>query len=119
MQPHTKKMLTKQSQHTRRKNRTNTSAKAQSYDVRILVHKSLQHVTAQLIAPTGDVLLTTSDKDASGDTKTDRAFAAGKSFATELAKHDFSRIIFDRNGFRYHGRVKAFADGIREGGISL
>ncbi|USN57662.1 MAG: hypothetical protein H6766_05685 [Candidatus Peribacteria bacterium] len=54
-----------------------------------------------------------------GKTKTERAFAAGQTLADLIKKAKVEKVIFDRNGYLYHGRIKAFADGIREGGIAL
>ncbi len=113
------KIQKKNAQYTRRKNKTNTMAKAQVHDARVLVNKSLLHTSAQVIAPTGAVLASISDKSVKGATKTERAFEAGKALAGTIAKLSLDKVIFDRNGYLYHGRVKAFADGLREGGIAL
>ena len=43
----------------------------------------------------------------------------GKELATRAKKKNFSKVVFDRNGFLYHGRVKAFAGGAREGGLKF
>ena len=43
----------------------------------------------------------------------------GKELATRAKKKKISKVVFDRNGFLYHGRVKAFADGAREGGLKF
>lgn len=43
----------------------------------------------------------------------------GKKFAEQLMKHKISTVVFDRGGYMYHGRVKAFADSVREGGITF
>ena len=58
-------------------------------------------------------------KTASGATKTQRAEAAGASFAEVLKEKGVEKIAFDRNGYLYHGRIKAFADGLRKGGIQF
>lgn len=48
-----------------------------------------------------------------------RAFEAGKTLAEKAKEKGFERILFDRAGYAYHGRVKAFADGARQGGLSF
>jgi len=94
---------------------------------RLVVYRSLRYMHAQLIDDTnGDVILGLTDtsktavaalKDAK--TKTEKSHALGKFFAEEAKKKGTSKIIFDRNGYIYHGRVKAFAEGAREGGLDF
>lgn len=94
---------------------------------RLVVHRSLRYLHVQLIDDSeGKVLLGISDKSkvaasaiTGAKTKVDRSHALGKLFAEEAKKKDVSKIIFDRNGYIYHGRVKAFADGAREGGLEF
>jgi large subunit ribosomal protein L18 len=50
-------------------------------------------------------------------TKTDQAAEVGKALAAEAKKAGVESVVFDRGGFLYHGRVKALADGAREGGL--
>ncbi|MEI7562290.1 MAG: 50S ribosomal protein L18 [bacterium] len=52
-------------------------------------------------------------------TKTERALLAGQSLADLMKKKGIEKATFDRNGYLYHGRVKAMADGLRKGGITL
>lgn len=52
-------------------------------------------------------------------TKTDTSHALGKIFAEEAKKKNVTKVVFDRNGYLYHGRVKAFAEGAREGGLDF
>lgn len=56
--------------------------------------------------------------DANG-TKTEVATAVGKKIAEKALAAGFEKVVFDRNGFVYHGRVKALADGAREGGLKF
>jgi large subunit ribosomal protein L18 len=49
----------------------------------------------------------------------EQASAAGKALAERAKKAGVERAVFDRGGYRYHGRVKAFADGVREGGLAV
>jgi large subunit ribosomal protein L18 len=57
-------------------------------------------------------------RDSEGD-KTARARQAGKLLAERATAAGFASVIFDRGGYRYHGRVAAFADGAREGGLEF
>jgi large subunit ribosomal protein L18 len=51
--------------------------------------------------------------------KVERAFAAGKLLAERAREKGIEAVVFDRGGYQYHGRVKAFADGAREGGLTF
>ena len=60
------------------------------------------------------------DFEPEGDnTKTEQAFAAGKLLAERAREQGVEAVIFDRGGYQYHGRVEAFADGAREGGLKF
>ncbi len=94
---------------------------------RLVVYRSLQYIHAQLVDDTkGHVLLGINNKSkVVGDslkdakTKVEQSYKLGKLFAEEAKKKNITRIIFDRNGYIFHGRVKAFADGAREGGLDF
>ncbi len=94
---------------------------------RLVVYRSLRYMHAELIDDTqGKVLFGLFDKskvvqDAlkEAKTKTERSYALGKLFAEQAKKKKVSRIVFDRNGHIYHGRIKAFAEGAREGGLDF
>lgn len=111
------KELTRQ----RRKARIRAKVKGTAERPRLVVFRSLMHVYAQLIDDeSGKTLLSTSDlKGKSKGKKTDSAKNAGMKIA-ELAKEKkISSVVFDRNGYKYHGRVKALAEGAREGGLKF
>ena len=90
----------------------------------MVVFRSLRHTYAQLVDDErGHTLVGTSDMspgiavDKSG--KVSAAFAVGKSLATRAKELGITRAVFDRAGYVYHGRVKAVADGAREGGLEF
>jgi large subunit ribosomal protein L18 len=88
---------------------------------RLAVFRSSTHIYAQLIDDSsGKTLLSTSSKVAKlKGNKTEQAKQVGQKIA-ELAKsRKISTVSFDRGGFLYHGRVKALADGAREGGLAF
>jgi len=105
--------------YLRRKHRVNTSIKTNSSLVRVVIQKSNMYIQAQAIALDGSVLASAWDKKAAGKTKSEKAFAAWKDLAASLKKASIDAIAFDRNGHLYHGRVKAFADGLREWWMKL
>ncbi len=93
---------------------------------RLTVFRSLKHIYAQVIDDlSGRTLASASTLDGSVEgevTSTSNAVAA-KTVGIALAKRakdaGIEKVVFDRNGFRYHGRIKALADGAREGGLGF
>jgi large subunit ribosomal protein L18 len=91
---------------------------------RLVVFRSLKHIYAQLVNDeTGRILLGVADSSdgitPAAKGKVAKGKAVGKRLA-ELAKaQGITRVVFDRAGYRYHGRVQAVADGAREGGLEL
>ena len=116
-------MINKQTARVRRAKRSR--AKMRELGVyRLSVHRTPRHIYAQVISPAGDTVLasaSTLDKDLrSGKTgNAEAAGAVGKLVAERAKAAGITRVAFDRGGFRYHGRVKALADGAREGGLEF
>jgi len=89
---------------------------------RVTVFRSLKHTYAQLIDDTdGKVLATVSSKVvAEGSSKSvESAKAVGKRIAEIAKENNIEKAVFDRNGYLYHGRVAAVAEGAREGGLGF
>ena len=93
---------------------------------RLVVHRSLKNISAQVIDDTvGKVLFSLSTKDKAikqkfakgGDLKA--AVIFGELFAITAKEKGFSKVIFDRAGYLYHGRVKALAEALRKGGMEF
>lgn len=91
---------------------------------RLSVHRSVKNLTAQLIDDLkGHTLFLLSTQDKSAKNKTVNggnvkgAGVFGERFAEEAAKKGFSKIVFDRGGYLYHGRIKAFAEACRKKGL--
>lgn len=90
---------------------------------RLSVFRSNKEIYAQIINDvTGTTLVAASSRDkdvkAKG-TKIEVASIVGKALAEKAIKAGIETIVFDRNGYLYHGRVKALADGAREGGLKF
>ena len=86
---------------------------------RLVVFRSLKHIYAQLVDDTTSrTLATVSDHKLTGK-KSAKSTEVGKLIAQKAKDAGFSRVVFDRAGYRYHGRVKAVADGAREGGLEF
>ncbi len=114
----------KQVRRFRRKVRTRRRVVGEPTCPRLSVFRSLNHIYAQLVDDmSGTTLASASSKDSSlGLEKTGNAEAAKKvgALLAEKAKSaGVERIVFDRNGFPFHGRVKALAEGAREGGLKF
>ncbi|MEN0045738.1 MAG: 50S ribosomal protein L18 [Bacteroidota bacterium] len=90
---------------------------------RLCVFRSNKEIYCQAIDDVnGLTLAAASTKDADipeGKNKTEQAKIVGETLAKRILAKDVSNAVFDRNGYLYHGRVKALADGAREGGLKL
>lgn len=91
---------------------------------RLVVFRSLKHIYAQLVDDNrGVCLLGVSDGSegvaAEGAGKVGKAKGVGKALAAKAKAAGLTRVVFDRAGYRYHGRVKAVADGAREAGLEF
>ena len=114
----TTKTDTKVNNRDRRHARVRAKISGTAERPRLAVFRSNKYITGQLINDvTGKTLASATSKTAAGKTFSERAFAAGQALAVEAKKAKISTIVFDRGGFLYTGRVKAFADGARDGGL--
>ena len=87
---------------------------------RLVVFRSLKHIYAQLVDDTtGHTLMTVSDQGGPAGKKAERSTQVGKAIAEKAKAAGISRVVFDRAGYKYHGRVKAVAEGAREGGLEF
>ena len=95
---------------------------------RLVVFRSLRHIEGQLVDDDAGRTVTglstqvadLRDFKAEGQNRrVEKAFAAGKLLAERAKKQGIDSVVFDRGGYRYHGRVKAFAEGAREGGLEF
>ncbi|MFP4071016.1 MAG: 50S ribosomal protein L18 [Desulfovibrionales bacterium] len=89
---------------------------------RLCVFRSNRHIYAQIINDeTGSTLVASSSQVLEGDTKLtkENAFKVGKDIADKAKAKQIESVVFDRNGFFYHGQVKSLAEGAREGGLKF
>ncbi|MGD2068367.1 MAG: 50S ribosomal protein L18 [Gemmatimonadota bacterium] len=95
---------------------------------RLVVYRSLKNLEGQLVDDDAGQTLTgistldpsLRDLDPEGNNrKKEQAFAAGKLLAERAREQGVESIVFDRGGYQYHGRVQAFAEGAREGGLKF
>jgi len=107
----------------RRHNRVRKQVSGTAERPRLAVHRSNKHITAQLIDDESGVTLASAstvekDYDGSGNT-VEAAGKIGGLVAERAKKAGIAAVVFDRGGFRYHGRVAALADAAREGGLEF
>lgn len=91
---------------------------------RLCVYRSINHIYAQIIDDSRGATIASGStldpglREAAG-TKTDRARAVGQVVAERARAAGVTRVVFDRGGYLYHGRVSALAEGAREGGLEF
>lgn len=111
----------------RRHERVRKTVSGTSVRPRLNVFRSLSHIYAQVIDDTtGHTLVSASSLEkeisslnGSETTKTTRAVAVGKLVAERALAAGITEVVFDRGGYKYHGRVKALADASREAGLKF
>jgi large subunit ribosomal protein L18 len=88
---------------------------------RLVVFRSSSHMYAQVVNDTTGVTLASASslKGENKDKGVDQAKAVGMAVAKAALSKNIKNVVFDRNGFIYHGRIKALADGAREGGLNF
>jgi large subunit ribosomal protein L18 len=106
---------TKQQKRIRRHNRIRAKVIGTDKMPRLCVFKSNQHIYAQIIDDTKGKTIV----HASGAKKAKVAFEVGKEIAKLAIEKKIKKIVFDRGGFKYHGRIRALADGAREAGLQF
>lgn len=113
-----------------RKKRIKARIKESGNLVRIAVFKSRNHIYGQVIDDRkGETVASQNDINISKKELAEEksklkgkeriAFITGKMIAKKIKEKNIEKLVFDRGGFRYHGRIKAFAEGVREGGVKI
>ncbi len=111
----------------RRHARVRKKIRGTSERPRLVVRRSLRHIEAQLVDDDRDLCITGISTRASevqsrvedDKRKTAVSKIAGQLMAERAKANGISRVVFDRGGYPYHGRVQAFAEGAREGGLKI
>ena len=122
----------KQQRRYRRHRRVRAKIKGSVRIPRLCVFKSANHIYAQLINDEkGETLVSASDSELKKtktlkkkgekqlSAKIAKAYEVGKLISQKSLEKKIKKVVFDRGGYKYHGRVKALADGVREGGLKL
>ena len=117
-------MQNKRERHKRRKLRVRSKVKGTAERPRVSVFRSNSHLFVQIINDLdGKTLVSVSDLDIKIDDgsikKTELSFKAGELLAQKVQKLKIKKVVFDKAGYKYHGRVKQIAEGMRKGGLEL
>jgi large subunit ribosomal protein L18 len=110
----------------RRHKRVRSKVVGTSERPRLNVYRSLNHIYAQIIDDSqGHTLMSISSLDSAlrdtlaDRTKTEQAAEVGKVLAERAKQAGITQVVFDRGGYKYHGRIKALAEASREGGLQF
>lgn len=111
---------TKLDHRVRRHIRIRSKVKGTAECPRLVVYRSLHYTHAQMVDDiVGKVICGTHDMKVKKGTKMERAAVVGKDIGEISLKAGITTCVFDRNGYKYHGRVKAVAEGAREAGLKF
>lgn len=114
------KPKTRAEQRYRRHLRVRKKVEGTAERPRLVVRRSLKHIYAQIVDDLANrTLLTVSDLTVGEGKKAERSLAVGKELASRAKQAGITKVVFDRAGYKFHGRVKAVADGAREGGLEF
>lgn len=119
-----KSKIKKKNKGLRRKIRSRYKISKSSDRPRLSVYRSNKHIYGQIVdVRTGNILagvsssvIKTKDKEKG---KIDISFKAGEALAVKAKKKNIIEVVFDRSGYKYHGRIKALAEGARKGGLKF
>lgn len=110
------------SQRARRKQSIRIKLQGTQSRPRLTVFRSLKYVSAQLIDDTKGITLASASSQEKGlksGKNVETAKEVGKLLATRAKDKNIIEVVFDRNGYMYHGKVKALADAARESGLKF
>jgi large subunit ribosomal protein L18 len=110
---------TRSEKRTRRHMRVRKSVQGTTERPRLVVFRSLKHIYAQIVDDTSARTLMTVSSEKLEGKKTEKSTEVGKLIASRAKEAGITQVVFDRAGYQYHGRVKAVADGAREGGLEF
>jgi large subunit ribosomal protein L18 len=115
-------IVTKEARRLRRRRRVRAKVRGTAARPRISIFRSNRGIFAQLIDDENGHTLASvqwTESDLRGLKPLEQATQAGKALAERAKAAGVERAVFDRGGYQYHGRVKAFAEGVREGGVAV
>ncbi len=119
-----RKIKTQADRRARRHLRVRKRVRGTATRPRLVVFRSSKHIYAQVVDDDKGVTLvgaadTSEGIQVEGSGKTAKSHALGRLIAARAKEKGIAKVVFDRGGYQYHGRVKAVADGARKGGLEL
>ena len=115
-----KKPQTREEYRARRHFRVRKRVNGTAERPRLVVFRSDKHIYAQLVDDqSARTLATVTSVKVGEGKKSEKSLEVGKQIAAIAKDKGISKVVFDRGGYQYHGRVKAVADGAREGGLEF
>ena len=109
----------REQKRTRRHLRVRKTVTGTAERPRLVVFRSLKHISAQLVDDVAQRTIATVGSTKLEGKKTEKSLEVGKQIAARAKEAGITKVVFDRAGYQYHGRVKAVADGAREGGLEF
>jgi len=110
---------TREEKRVRRHLRVRKKVEGTSERPRLVIFRSLKHIYAQLVDDGAGRTITTISSQKGEGKKSEKSVEVGRQIAARAKEQGITQVVFDRGGYRYHGRVKAVADGAREGGLEF
>jgi len=111
-------MINKNTRRQKRKTKIRSKIRGTEDRPRLVVYRSNVHIYAQLIDDsTGKTIASVTDQKITKGTKSERAKVVGGEIAKIATTKKIAKVVFDRSGYRFHGRIKDLAQGAREGGL--
>jgi large subunit ribosomal protein L18 len=116
-----RRVLQKKLKRTKRKMAIRKTLSGTASRPRISVYRSNKFIYAQAIDDVNEVTLAyASDvKSTAKSNKVDKALEVGKNLGAALKAKKIEAVVFDRNGYKFHGRIKSIAEGIKEAGVKI
>lgn len=104
----------------KKQSKTTNKIKTVSNRVRVVIYKSLKFDYINALDDSKNIIICgLSTQKIEGKTKKDKAQILGENFAKLLLKKNIKNIVFDRKGYKYHGRIKIICDAMRKNGINF
>jgi large subunit ribosomal protein L18 len=111
-------MITKTDRRNRRKSKIRNRVIGTNERPRLSVYRTNQHIYAQIVDDSNSqTIVATSDVKLEKGTKSEKAKLVGEKLAKLAQTKKITKVVFDRNGFKFHGRIKELAQGAKDGGL--
>jgi large subunit ribosomal protein L18 len=104
---------------SKRRNKISSKIKRTTLRPRLIVSRSLKHISAQIVDIKGNVIAFSSDLKDKKKKPLEKAQRVGEEIASKAKEKKLNYVVFDRRGYKYHGRIKSLAEGARKAGLEF